>query len=27
VVLAWDLGVRSSSRSQVRFSPVSIWVG
>jgi len=27
VVLAWDLGVCSSSMSQVRISPVPIWVG
>jgi len=27
VVLAWDLGVCSSSRSQARFSLVPIWRG
>jgi len=27
VVLTWDLGVCSSSRSQVWFSLVPIWVG
>jgi len=27
MILTWDLGVWSSSRSHVRFSSVSIWVG